>query len=62
MCVLDQSLVKMTIATRATRVLALVRALIPGCNGWPKITACGSIHACGRYQNNLAAFGYILVQ
>ncbi len=36
---------------------------ISGCYGTRKKKACGSIHACGEhFQNNLATFGYILVQ
>jgi hypothetical protein len=35
---------------------------ITGCFGAVKKKACGSIHACGNLQNNIAAFGYILVQ
>ena len=36
--------------------------LVKGCKGSVKKKACGSIHDCGYYQNNIAAFGYILVQ
>ena len=32
------------------------------CNYHMKKKACGSIHACGHYPKNIAAFGYILVQ
>jgi hypothetical protein len=35
---------------------------ITACDGHVKKKACGSIHACGNLQNNIAAFGYILVQ
>ena len=37
-------------------------ASITGCHGARKRKACGSIHACGKYQKNFPAFGYIFVQ
>jgi hypothetical protein len=37
-------------------------ASITGYNNRVKMKACGSIHACRDYPNNIAAFGYILVQ
>ena len=37
-------------------------AAIKGCGDASKTKACGSIHACYGYQNNIEAFGYILVK
>jgi hypothetical protein len=37
-------------------------ASITSCGGLVKKKACGSIHACRYNRNNIATFGYILVQ
>ena len=35
---------------------------ITGCDGKVRDRACGNVHVCREHQNNIAAFGYILVQ
>jgi hypothetical protein len=35
---------------------------VTACGGRVKKKACGNIHACKNLQNDIAAFGYILVQ